>query len=289
LRFKHNTIAIAYDFDGTLTPLPMQEYTVLPEIPIKPHKFWSLVKEESIKTGGEEIITYMRLMIEKAHENRVAVTPQLLKDLAAQIKFYPGVETYFDRINRYVKTTYGRSISIRHYIISSGLVEIISHTSIAKKFHNIFASQYHFDEYGHATFPNIVVNDTLKTQFIFRINKGVENLNESINTHMSESDRAIPFQNILYIGDGLTDVPCMTVTRKNGGSAVAVYRSYSKKFKSISKGLLASKRVDFIAKADFRRNSELDKIIKFVIDTMVVGIKYGRLAFNQRKQFCSGG
>lgn len=286
-RFKHNIIAIAYDFDGTLTPQPMQEYTVLPKIGIKGKKFWDEVKKESIKTGGEEIVTYMRLMIEMSQNKKEPVTPKILKNLAKNIRFYPGIETYFNRINNYAKREFGKEIKIRHYIISSGLKEIICGTSIAKHFYRIFASEYYFDEYGKAVFPNVIVNDTLKTQFIFRINKGVESLNESINMHMPDLERAIPFQNILYIGDGLTDVPCMTVTRKNGGYAIAVYRSHSKYSKSTCKTLLRSGRVDFITTADFRRNSELVRLIKLLLHNMAEGVRYGKESFRQSRIYFS--
>ena len=280
-KFKHSTIAIVYDFDGTLTPEAMQEYTILPNIGIRGKKFWEEVKRESIKTKGEEIVTYMRLMVEKAHHRQYAVTPSILKKLAKNIVFYPGVQTYFKRINEYARRKFKKEIKIRHYILSSGLKEIIVGTPIAKNFYKIFASEYYFDEYKKAVFPKIIVNDTVKTQFLFRINKGVENLNESINTHMPEAHRAIPFQNILYIGDGMTDVPCMTVTRKQGGYAVAVYKPHSHKGKATCRDLLLARRADFIAKADFRKNSRLEKIIKLVMHNMFEGVKYGKESFRQ--------
>ena len=224
--FKHNVIALVYDFDGTLTPQPMQEYTILPEIGIRDgKKFWKQVNEESAQTNGEGIVAYMRLMLEKSKARQFPVTAQKLKKLAERIDYFPGVRTYFKRINDYVKGQFGRNIELRHYVISAGLKEIISGTVIAKYFYKVFASEYYYNEYGAATFPNVIVNDTLKTQFIFRINKGKENLNENINSYMPVHLRPIPFQNILYIGDGLTDVPCMTVIRKNGGYAIAVYKS----------------------------------------------------------------
>jgi len=280
-RFRHNVIAIIYDFDGTLTPQPMQEYTVLPEIGIRGRSFWKEVREENEKSSGEEIVTYMRLMLRRSNEHNFPITKKKLGSLAYKIKFYPGVNTFFGRINKYVKNKTKGKIHLRHYVISSGLKEILEKVKIKKYFHNIFASEYYYDHYGAATFPLIIVNDTLKTQFLFRINKGKEKLNENINKHMPISERKIPFQNILYIGDGLTDVPCMTVTTRQGGYAIAVYKRYSPKGLSTCKELLNAGRVDLIAKADYGKGSELEQAIKTILDTMIQGVHINTVYFRQ--------
>jgi len=284
-KFMHNVIALVYDFDGTLTPQPMQEYTILPKIGIKKgDRFWGEVRKEAVNTGGEEIVTYMRLMLEKSRNKKYPVTPEILESLAGKITYFPGVQTYFEHINKFTKNNFD-DIKLSHYIISAGLKEIISGTSIAKYFYNIFASEYHYDEYNRADFPKVIVNDTLKTQFIFRINKGKELLHESINTHMPTPLRPIPFQNILYIGDGLTDVPCMAVIRKNGGYAIAVFKSHNSKGKEICKELLSAGRVDFIAKADYSNDSELVQLIKLLLNNIVEGIRYGRESFRQSRKY----
>ncbi len=287
-RFVHNVIALVFDFDGTLTPQPMQEYTVLPQIGIeKGEEFWDAVTKEALRTGGEEIVTYMRLMIEMSKHKRYPVTPKVLRSLAKNINYYPGVKPFFKRIGNYVKTQLDEDVELRHYIISAGLKEIISGASIAQHFHKIFASEYYYNEYGEATFPKVVVNDTVKTQFIFRINKGKESLHENINLHMPMALRPIPFQNILYIGDGLTDVPCMTVIRKNGGYAIAVYRPNDWKGLRTCKELLKAERVNFIAEADYRNNNQLDRLVKLLLNNIVEGIRYHREAFNQSIEYLS--
>lgn len=266
----------------------MQEYTVLPEIGIKKGKaFWDAVEKEALRTGGEDIVTYMRLMIEMSEHKHYPVTPKVLRSLAKNINYYPGVPTFFSRLNKYVKTQFDINVILRHYIISAGLKEIISGTTIAKHFHKIFASEYHYDEYNKAVFPKVIVNDTLKTQFIFRINKGKEALHENINLHMPMASRPIPFQNILYLGDGLTDVPCMTVIRKNGGYALAVYKSGDSKGLRTCKKLLKAERVDFIAEADYRSKKELERLVKLLLDSMVEGIRYAKESFNQSKKYLS--
>ena len=285
-RFRHNVIALVYDFDGTLTPQPMQEYTVLPKIGIKKgRQFWNAVRQEAVKTGGEEIVTYMRLMIELSKQRHYPVTPNVLKSLAANIDYYPGVREFFKRISDYVNTQFDIEVELRHYVISAGLKEIISGASIAKSFYRIFASEYHYNEYKEAVFPKVIVNDTLKTQFIFRINKGKEALHENINVHMPTSLRPIPFQNMLYIGDGLTDVPCMTVIRENGGYAIAVYKPGDSKGLKICKDLLRAERVDFIAEADYRSKKELDRLVKLLLNNIVEGIRYHKESFNQSRKY----
>ncbi len=286
--FMHNVIALVYDFDGTLTPQPMQEYTVLPEIGIKKGKqFWKAVEEEALKTGGEEIVTYMRLMIEMSKRQHYPITPKVLKSLAKNISYYPGVKTFFERMTNYVETKFDVGVKLRHYVISAGLKEIISGASIAKYFYKIFASEYYYDEYNRAIFPKVIVNDTLKTQFIFRINKGKESLHENINLYMPPQQRPVPFQNILYIGDGLTDVPCMTVIKKNGGFAIAVYKPGDSKGLKTCKELLKAKRVDFIAEADYRSKKELDRLVKLLLHNIIEGIRYNKESFNQSKKYFS--
>jgi len=287
-RFRHNIIALVYDFDGTLTPQPMQEYTVLPEIGIKKgRKFWDAVEKESRRTGGEEIVTYMRLIIEMSEHKHFPVTPTVLKSLAKNISYYPGVKTFFKRMNVYIEKEFDVGVKLRHYVISAGLKEIISGASIAKYFYRIFASEYYYDEYERAIFPKVIVNDTLKTQFIFRINKGKESLHENINLYMPPQQRPVPFQNILYLGDGLTDVPCMTVIKKNGGYAIAVFKPGDSKGLKTCKELLKAKRVDFIAEADYRSKKELGHLVKLLLNNIVEGIRYGKESFNQSKKYFS--
>ena len=288
-RFRHGVLAIVYDFDGTLTPQPMQEYTVLPEIGIKKgSRFWSEVKRENRRTGGEEIVTYMRLMIQHAEQSNFPVTRQKLGSLAGRIEFFPGVNTYFERISDYVEKKTDGSIRLRHYIISSGLKEILNRVKIKKCFHRIFASEYWYDLYGAARFPLIVVNDTLKTQFLFRINKGREGLDQNINEYMPLDQRPIPFPNILYIGDGLTDVPCMTVTTKQDGYAIAVYKPGSSKGLATCRDLLAARRVDLIAKADYSKDSPLESAIKIIIDTMIQGVYINEVRYRQYLKYLKG-
>ncbi len=198
-----------------------------------------------------------------------------------ELNFYEGVENFFTRINNFVAKESKNQVKVKHYIISSGLKEILNKTKIKKFFHNIFASEYHYDHYGAPEYPKLVVTDTVKTQFLFRINKGKEKLSENINEFMAKSDRPIPFSNIIYIGDGMTDVPCMTVTTKNGGYAVAVFNPRKRnKGVKICKILFKNARVEYIAEADYRKGKELDRYLKIILKSIIQGI----LFFNTQRE-----
>ncbi len=268
--YPMKTVALVYDFDGTLSPKPMQEYTFLPAIGEDPKKFWREVAKLSKNHKTESLITYMHLMYKKARERGVEIHREQLVELGNQVELFPGVEQWFGAIESYVKSTAQTPIEVRHYMISSGLLEIIEGTSIFKEFHNVFASEYYFEAYN-LPYPKRVITDTSKTQYLFRINKGVEDLAESINSHMPESERPIPFSNMIYFGDGETDVPSMTVMRKNGGYAVAVYPPRSNRRNCIN--LLEAERVDFFASADYRDGSELFRRTCLLIDKIVTDIR----------------
>jgi hypothetical protein len=280
-RFFQDTIALVYDFDGTLSPQPMQEYTVLPKIGIKPAKFWEIVNREARETASDPMLVYMRHIIEALEREKVDVKREDFAAMAARIVYFPGVATWFGRMNTYVTRRSKRRVKLRHYLISAGQKEILEGASIRRHFRRIYASEYHFNHHGVATFPKFLVTDTLKTQFLFRINKGIENVTESINEHMPESERPIPFQNIVYVGDGMTDVPSMALTKKNGGHAVAVYDPRGRGRETCVK-LLDAGRVDFIAAADFRKSSKLTRRVELLLDAIVADIAYRREAFESR-------
>ena len=270
---KQNTIALVYDFDGTLIPKTMQDYTIIPRLKLRSEKFWSDIMEEAEATDGEVMMIYMRQLITRANSMNIKITKNEFKMMASKIKYFKGVLTWFDNINKYLKHNHKR-IKVAHYVISAGHHEILESTAIRKKLKNVFGSQYYFNEQGHATFPKVVVTDTAKTQFLFRINKGKEKVSDSINSHMPEELRPIPFENMIYIGDGLTDVPSMALIKKQNGHSVSVYPKGSKKQKKVSNDLLAAKRVDFIAEANYARNSVLFKRICLIIDMISARIKY---------------
>jgi phosphoserine phosphatase len=281
-KFRHDTIAMIYDFDGTLTAQPMQEYTVLPKLGVKPEIFWKEVKREAIRTHGDQMLAYMRMLLKKIEEKQQHISRDDFRWLGRRILYYPGVKEWFPRVGNYVRQRGKGVVKLRNYIISAGQKEILEGIAIRDHFRRIFASEYIFDHHGVATFPNIVINDTIKTQYIFRINKGKEDIRESINEHMPDDQRAIPFSNMIYFGDGMTDVPGMTVTKKSGGYAIAVHKAGDGKSEQTCRDLLEANRVDFYAPADFRKNSSLDRRVKLILDIVTARILYQREIFVSR-------
>jgi hypothetical protein len=280
--FFQDTIALVYDFDGTLSPQPMQEYTVLPKIGVEPSQFWALVNREARETQSDPMLVYMRHIIEALERVRVDVKREDFAAMAGLIEYFPGVTTWFARVNAYVRRRSRGRAKIRHYLISAGQKEILEGVSIRKHFRRIYASEYHFNHHGVATFPKFLVTDTLKTQFLFRINKGIEDVNESINEHMPEKDRPIPFPNMIYVGDGMTDVPSMALTKKNGGHTVAVYDPKGERGRATCVKLLDANRVDFVAEADFRAASKLSRRVELLLDAIIADIAYRREAHRVR-------
>jgi hypothetical protein len=280
--FFQNTIALVYDFDGTLSPQPMQEYTVLPKIGVAPVEFWAMVNREARETESDPMLVYMRHIIEALERVKVDVKREDFAVMARAIEYFPGVATWFGRINAYVRKRSRGQVKVHHYLISAGQKEILDGVSIRRHFKRIYASEYHFNHHGVATFPKFLVTDTLKTQFLFRINKGIEAVNESINEHMPEEERPIPFPNIVYVGEGMTDVPSLALTKENGGHTVAVYDTEGDKGRATCVKLLDAGRVDFIAEADFRAASRLTRRVQLLLDAIVADVAYRREAFECR-------
>ncbi len=278
---KQHRIAIAYDFDGTLAPGNMQEHNFLPALGIKPKTFWTNAKKKAKEHDMDEILAYMQLTIDEAKTKNLPIRKSDFISYGKKIDFFEGVETYFERINAYAKT---RGLIIEHYIISSGLREFVKGTKISKYFKNIFASGFEYDASGVAIWPALAVNYTNKTQYLFRINKGIKNSydNQEINKYMPENERHIPFERMIYLGDGETDVPAMKMIKYQGGKAVAVYnpklrsKKGRKSPKQICEELIAQNRADYIAPANYQEGSELDKILKLIIDKYTAEIELVR-------------
>ncbi len=269
--YGKKTIALVYDFDGTLSPKPMQEYGFLPKIGADPKAFWAESNQLAREQGADALITYMHLMYKKAKAAGVRIDREDLVALGRDVELFPGVEEWFDEIGGYVSgKPNSEGVVLRHYLISSGLTEIIEGTPIHRRFHNVFASEYWFDAYD-LPYPKRVITDTGKTQYLFRINKGIEDLGENINQHMPDDARPIPFANMIYFGDGDTDVPSMAVMRKNAGHAIAVHPPGKGRAKCVE--LFRAGRCDFLAAADYRKGSELFRRACLLLDRILADIR----------------
>lgn len=262
---KKQTTAIMYDFDKTLCTRDMQEYSFIPGLGLTAKEFWAETGMLS-STGMDKILAYMYLMLNKARSLGKAIKRENFVAMGKEIEFFPGVLEWFDRI-----TAYGlaHNINIEHYIISSGLKEIIEGSVIHERFRKIYACEFHYDSNGVADWPCISVNYTTKTQFLFRINKGILDFTDdfALNRFVPENERPVPFRNMIYIGDGLTDVPCMKLVKEHGGQSIAVYQNGDKA--GVAE-LLIHNRVNFISPANYSENLELDCLVKRCIDKMAV-------------------
>lgn len=266
MRSRKPVLALMYDFDKTLCTTDMQEYTFIPNVGMTPGEFWEESNNLAKENKMDGILAYMRVMLERAHSAKKSICREEFVKLGKDLQFYPGVEKWFSRINR-IGNELG--VKIEHYIISSGLREIIEGSNVYKYFQEVFACEFLYDENHIACWPKNVVNYTTKTQFLFRINKGVLDLSndEDLNKFTPEDDRPIPFRNMIYIGDGLTDVPCMKLVKANGGYSIAVYQ---KGKKAKVEELLKYGRVDFLELADYSENSELDNTVRDIICKMAM-------------------
>ena len=258
---KKPIVAILYDFDKTLSTKDMQEFNFIPNVGSTSTEFWSEVKKMSIMEKMDNNLAYMYLMIDKSNMRKKSVHRQDFVDLGKDVEYYPGVEDWFSRIDEYGKS---KNVKVEHYIISSGIAEIIEGTSIRKFFKEVYACEFFYNQNDVAIWPKNVVNYTTKTQFVYRINKGVLDLsdNDAINRYIPDDDRPVPFRNMIYIGDGLTDVPGMKVVKANGGHSIVVYNNKKK----IARELIHDGRANFICKADYLEGSELDTTVKGIID-----------------------
>lgn len=252
--------ALMYDFDKTLSPRNMQEYAFISDIGMTPEAFWAECDKTMYENHMDQILAYMYVMFKKAR-GKFLFTRDTLRSLGKGVELFGGVESWFDRVNAYAEK---HGMKAEHYIISSGLKEIIEGTAIADKFERIYAAEYCYDEDGVPCWPAMAVNYTSKTQFLYRINKGVLDVTENdlLNEFMPEEKRRVPFRNMVYIGDGLTDVPCMKLVRANGGHSIAVYRDE----KDSGNKLLLKGRVDYLLKADYTEGSDMEKTVFALID-----------------------
>lgn len=258
--------ALIYDFDGTLARGNLQETSFIPEIGMTKTEFWEEVKARTRKHDADEILVYMHLMLEKAREKGLHVTAEDLRLHGIQAPLFPGLadQSWFKRINQHAEE---RGLLLEHYIVSSGIHEMIDGCAIRDAFQQVFASKFIYVD-GVAAWPGVGINYTTKTQYLFRINKGIDNHwdNTSINNYMPEDERPVPFDRMIFLGDGDTDIPTMKMLTQKGGHSIAVYdterrdRDLQKIHKLISDG-----RVEFIAPADYDESSQLDIIVKGIL------------------------
>ena len=257
-------VAFLYDFDKTLCTTDMQDYAFIPSLGMTPAEFWAEANGFGQRNRMDGILAYMYTMLREAERRDRPFTRADLVEKGRSIVLFPGVEDWFRRINDFGA---GQGVRVEHYIISSGLREIIEGCAISGEFKEIYASEFYYDEAGAPVWPKLAVNFTAKTQFVYRINKGVLDVSDdkTLNDSMPDDSKRVPFPNMVYVGDGLSDVPCMKMMRAYGGQAIAVYQESNRPG---VEDLLAKGRVDFIFPADYRAGSALEATVQDIIRKM---------------------
>lgn len=258
-------VAIMYDFDKTLCTKDMQDYSFIPSLGMTESEFWSFANELGTNEHMDSVLAYMYAMVKMSKDKNIPILRQKLVDMGRNVELFSGVEGWFKRISDFGSD---QGVQVEHYVISSGMKEIIEGTSISKYFKSIFACEFLYDENGNGVWPKTDVNYTNKTQFVYRINKGVLDVanDNDLNRSMPDDSKRVPFCNMIYIGDGLSDVPCMKMMKAYGGYSIAVYQSRDSKVED----LLRNDRVDYIYPADYSAGTGLDTTVRNIIRKMAI-------------------
>ena len=259
-------IALLYDFDKTLCTTDMEDYAFIPALGMTPGAFWDLANTFGRDNHMDGLLAYMYTMIVECRKRHIPLKREFLVECGKDMVLFPGVRDWFGRINAFGQSL---GVEIEHYVLSSGLKEIIEGSGISHEFKEVYACEFFYDENGLASWPKLDVNFTNKTQFVYRINKGVLNVAEDrkLNASMPDDSKRIPFTNMIYMGDGLSDVPCMKMMQANGGAAIAVYQEGNR---AGVEELLRHGRVDFIFPADYTEGKGLDKTVKNILRRMAI-------------------
>ena len=259
-------IAFLYDFDKTLCTTDMEDYAFIPSLGYTPAEFWGRANAFGWENRMDGLLAYMYTMIQECAAQNVKLDRAFLNHCGESIQLFPGVREWFARINAFGESL---GVQVEHYVISSGLREIIEGSGIAQEFREIYACEFYYNENGDACWPKLDVNFTNKTQFVYRINKGILDVSrdKELNDSMPDDSKRVPFTNMIYMGDGLSDVPCMKMMRAYGGQAIAVYQASNRQ--GVEK-LLADGRVDFIFPADYREGMELDRTVRDILRKMTI-------------------
>ncbi|MBO4729453.1 MAG: haloacid dehalogenase-like hydrolase [Spirochaetaceae bacterium] len=275
-------VALIYDFDGTLSPGNMQEFSFIKALGMSARDFWEKSDKLSTENDASNILCYMKTMLNEAKYRNISISRTSFTKFGREIELFEGVKDWFKLINEYGKS---KGLEIKHYINSSGLKEMIEGTSIAKEFEQIFACSFLYNSDGIAEWPGVAIDYTTKTQFIFKINKGIKKISDSveINKFVPENERPVPFKRMIYFGDGETDIPCMKLVKQNGGYSVAVYKPDDEKKQRKAEQLILDGRVNFVSPANYKLNGEVYNIVTVILDKIKSDYDFDSLLQKHRR------
>lgn len=282
IKSKKPVIALIYDFDGTLSPGNMQEFSFIKALNMKADEFWRKAGVLSKENDASSILCYMKLMLDEAKNKGISLQKKSFRKFGNEVELFEGVKKWFPLIN---KLGADKGLIIKHYINSSGLKEMIEGTEIAHEFERIYACSFIYNVDGVAEWPAVAVDFTTKTQFLFKINKGIDSVSDDrkINEYVPEEQRPIPFKHMIYFGDGATDIPCMRMVKQNGGYSVAVYTPNDEDKKRNAEHLILDGRVNFVCKADYRKGKDIFSVVATILEKMKSDFDFGELLKNHKK------
>ena len=275
-------IALLYDFDKTLCTTDMEDYAFIPALGYTPAEFWHKANTFGRENRMDGLLAYMYTMIVECRAQGKDLKRDFLVACGRSMELFPGVREWFQRINAFGEQ---QGVTIEHYVLSSGLKEIIEGSGIAHEFKQIYACEFYYDEAGAACWPKLDVNFTNKTQFVYRINKGVLDVSNDrdLNASMPDDSKRVPFTNMIYIGDSDTDIPCMKLVNSYGGHSIGVYnaetRDKSKVYKMMREG-----RIRYFAPADYSEGTQLDELVKAIIDRTATNERLEGIHFRCKKE-----
>jgi hypothetical protein len=267
---KKPIVAILYDFDSTLAISDMQNFAFVPSLGMTPAEFWGATTEFSTKTGVERTLSYLYMMVKMTKDKGIKMTREWLNEQGKAIEFFPGVLTWFQRINDFGAQN---GVRVEHYLVSSGNKEIVEGCPIYKEFKVAYACEFLYDPITkEPIWPKLAINFTQKTQYFFRISKGVYDATDDIGVNEKRPDRRVPYSNIIYIGDGMTDIPSMIIAKNNGGKSIAVYpKGKEEKVQDLYK----DGRVNYVCRADYREGKELERVLQLIIQGVAINERLG--------------
>ena len=274
---KKPIVALIYDYDGTLSPGNMQEFGFIQAVGKTTEEFWRMSDSIAIGQDASNVLAYMKLMFDEARRNGIKLRREDFQRFGQNIELFEGVREWFRLVNRYGDE---HGVKIEHYINSSGLKEIIEGSPIAKEFKHVFAGTFLYDENGEAEWPGISVDYTTKTQFLFKISKGIFSArdNKQVNESMAEDKKRIPFTHMIYFGDGDTDVPCMKIVGMFGGHSIAVYDPKNERKKATAAKLKRQGRVAFAVPAVYTPDAPAFRVVTAIIDKIKADWVLSRLS-----------
>lgn len=273
------TIAIVYDFDGTLSAGNMQEYEFIPAVGKSAKEFWGEADKIAKDNDADSVLSYMERMLTLAREAGFAITAPKLRAMGRNVKLFDGLDGWFERINQYGLS---RGVRVQHYVNSSGIEEMIEGTPIASRFHKIYASSFLYDKNGEAYWPRVAINYTNKTQFLFKINKGIESVQDTtqVNAFSPREGRPIPFSRIIFVGDGETDIPSMRLVHIMGGHSIAVYDPSRSDKREDMIQLIRERRVNYVCEANYTQESDMNSLMESIIDKISADLRVASLQYN---------